>query len=238
MSTHTYVSIEQTASLVAELAAGSDPSFLHALRVAGISPRMNLRCNTGYALALKPWHDSPLPHRAELEMILSRAKRTDGSGRPAWGLMRSHIDTLYAIDEFWFKQAAVWRTPAQTIGDSLVEQRAWRCMMNNLIRGMGFKCLSWAAFIYQPERCQLLTLDSWHAKRLGVDSALLMRDSESSHSFYERMESQTIAEVNELFPGYPSTVGAACLWFNIRKMGYESHAGLNCRVQEYSLAAD
>lgn len=240
MSTYPVVSvtIEETAQLIRELAAGTNPSFLQALRAAGISPRMNLLCNLGYALALKQLGNSPLPHRAELEALLSSAKRTDGSGRAAWGMMRSHIDTLYSIDDFWFGYGAHWQQAAQMIGETLDEQRAWRCRLNSLIRGMGFKCLSWAAFIYSPETCQLLTLDSWHAKRLGVDGALLMRDSESSHSLYERMEARTIDEVSELFPGYPATVGAACLWFNIRGKGYESHAGLNCRLQEYDLAAD
>lgn len=231
-----YVTIEEAAKLIRELSEGGDPSLLHALRAAALSPRMNLSSNSGYALVLKGWHDSPLPERYELRATLDQAMRTDGSGKLAYGRMESHLDTLYALDDFWF--SGLWDDVIHGIGTTLDEQRMWRCRMNSLVRGMGFKCLSWALFIYDPLGCQVLTLDTWHAKRLVVDAALLMRDTANSHKLYEQLESQTIAEVSALYPGYPSTVGAACLWFNIRGQGYESHAGLNCRVQEYSQAAD
>lgn len=230
MTTHTrVVTIEQTAKAMAELARGTDPSLLHALRAAALSPRMNLKCNAGYATALCPWRNDPLPwRREELIDILDSAVRGDGSGKPAWGLMQSHINTLYSIDEFWFSER--WCDLVYEIGDTLAEQRLWRCRVNSLIRGMGFKCLSWALFIYAPETCKLLTLDSHHAKRLQVDPSTIMRDTLSSHVLYEQLEDKVIAEVNELYPGYPSTVGAACLWYNVRNSGPESHAGLNCRV--------
>ena len=228
--------IEQTANAMAELSNGTDPSMLHALRAAALSPRVKLMCNAGYATALCPWRNDPLPGREELIGILAQATRTDGSGKPAWGLMQSHIDTLYAVDAFWFGRGN-WSTVAEDIGNDLDSQRAWRCGMNSLIRGMGFKTLSWAAFIYSPGTCQLLTLDSWHARRLQVDGTLLARDNSASHALYEQLESLTIAEVNTLYPGYMSTVGAACLWYNVRNSGPESHAGLNCRVQESEVAA-
>lgn len=233
MTTHTRVSttsIEQTALAMAELTIGTDPSLLHALRAAALSPRMNLKCNAGYAQSLCPWRHSPLPGRDDLVAVLSQAVRTDGSGKPAWGLMQSHISTLYSIDEFWFHGMG-WRDIAEDIGGTLDEQRAWRCDMNSNIKGMGFKCLSWAAFIFSPDTCQLLTLDSWHARRLNVDPTSLARDNSLSHAYYEMLESRVIAEVNALYPGFPPTVGAACLWYNVRNSGPESHAGLNCRVQ-------
>jgi hypothetical protein len=222
---------------MAELLNGTDPSMLHALRAAGLSPRMNLKCNAGYATALCPLRNSPLPwQREELIDILDSAVRSDGSGKPAWGVMRSHIDTLYSIDEFWFERGG--KQIAENVGNTLDEQRAWRCKVNSLIKGMGFKCLSWALFIYSPDTCQLLTLDSWHAKRLQVDGTLLARDNAASHALYEKLESLTIAEVSTLYPGTLSTVGAACLWYNIRNSGPESHAGLNCRVVEYAQVGD
>lgn len=234
MSVHMQVvtTIEQTQAAMAELNNGTEPSLLHALRAAALSPRLRLACNAGYAQALCPWRNDPLPwQRDALIGILDQAIRTDGSGRPCFGRMDSHVDTLYAIDEFWFGRNVEWnRSVAYSMGEALDTQRAWRCRMNSLIRGMAFKTLSWAAFIYSPETCQLLTLDTWHARRLQVDPTRLARDNSASHALYEQIESQVIEEVAELYPGYPSTVGAACLWYNVRNSGPESHAGLNCRV--------
>lgn len=236
MTTHEYLStlgrqvvtIEQASRIVDELTAGTEPSLLHALRVAAMSPRLKLSCNAGYAEALCPWRTSPLPPREELVFVLAQAKRP-GTDKPAYGIMQSHINTLYAIDEFWWSSV---RDYTYEIGTALPAQRRWRCWMNSHVRGMGFKCLSWALFIYDPLGCKLLTLDSWHARRLGVDYTTLCRDNSKSHVSYEAYESQVIEEVSKMFPGYLPTVGAACLWFNMRNQGPESHAGLNCRVQK------
>lgn len=225
--------IEETAVAMGELAVGTNPSMLHALRVAGISPRLQLKNNIGYALRLCQWRDAPLPPREELitDLKMALSPRADGSLGPAWGLMGMHIDTLYAIDAFWFGNPGC-QEYVTNIGETLDEQRRWRCWMNDNIWGMGFKTLSWAAFIYSPQTCQLLTLDSWHARRLAVDPSSVARDLLSSHTLYMQLEDRVIAEVSEKYPCYLPTVGAACEWYNARNSGPESHAGLNCRVQE------
>lgn len=229
----TACTIEAAAEVLLPLAQGTSPSLLHALRGAALTPRMHLACSTGYARSLYPLRSQPLPEKSELLGILDQAERGDGSGKPAWGRMGSHVKTLYAIDALWFSPGL--RERACETGTTLEEQRQWRCWMNR-ISGMGFKCLSWALFIYDPLGCQLLALDSWHARRLEVDQTTLARDSRASHAIYEQFEDLVIADMQDRYPDYPPTFGAACEWFNLRRRGPESHVGFTCREREGVLA--
>src|SRR5690348_11117352 len=111
------VTIQETAQAMAELSLGEDPSMLHALRAASLCLRMQLRCSNGFARELYHWRDEPLPEDDMLLYVWSTALRSDGSGKPAWGLMQSHLSTLRAIDNFWFQSGL--RDLAYDYGETL-----------------------------------------------------------------------------------------------------------------------
>lgn len=224
---HSGFSIDHTASTLARLGEGANPSLLAALRASALSVRMNLSSNCAYARVLNAqYRNTPLPARELLLSSLQTATRENG--KPAFGLMSSHIDTLLEIDRVWFssKQAELLDH-----GYTLESQRAWRDRATCMIVGMGYKTLSWALFLYLHTDCLLLALDCWHCRRLGLDARVIGRTTRAGHAAYEQAESALMGELQTAYPDIPVTVSAAHVWFLARGSRVESHDGLNCREE-------
>ena len=218
------VCINDTERAMMLLAYGEhEPDMLSALRNSALSSRTQLISNAGYALVLHKYRTLRLPDRLTLALELSQATRQDGSNKKAWGLMQSHIDTLYAIDNAWFNGLI-----SLDYGTTLTEQRVWRRRMVELIKGMGDKLISWALFIYTPTDCKLMTIDCIHCNRIGIDQKQLSSKSKGN-AYYQQVEDKLIAECKALHPGYLPTITAAMLWLNHRGQGITSHAGISCR---------
>lgn len=217
----TMVTIEQAHETMLELYTGDlEPHMRQAFMNASLSKRVPLVCNSAYAIALRPWRDKRLPDVDYLDATLRRASRNTGA--VAYGLMGSHLKTLYHVEY-------AWETGMVDLdyGDTLESQRAWRSRMAR-IWGVGYKVASWALCIYDPAGCLLMPIDTVHCDRLDIDQKYL-RKTESGFRLYEEMEDYMHNECS-VYPEYPITSVAAWLWFNHRNVGATPHAGLSCRI--------
>lgn len=220
----TIVSIEETASAMMELMRGEEaPDMLSAFRNSALSCRVQLMCNSGYAMTLRKYRCVRLPDRATLRAELETSLRDDDSGKLAWGLMELHLNTLYAIDEAWFNGKITL-----DYGTTLASQRNWRVRMVEAVKGMGWKLVSWALFIYDAINCKLMTIDCIHCDRLGIDQTKLNK-TEKGLQLYLDVEDRCIAECQALYPAYLPTITNAMLWLNHRGLGVTSHRGISCR---------
>lgn len=218
------ITLEQAHDTMLELYDGNlEPSMRQAFFNAALSKRVPLACNTAYAIALRPWRDTNLPDYEYLDATLRRASRNTGA--IAYGLMSSHVKTLYAVQH-------AWETGIIDLdyGDTLASQRAWRRRMV-AIWGVGYKVASWALCIYDPAGCLLMPIDTVHCDRLDIEQNLLYRGEDGRH-LYEEMEDYMHWECNAYDPeqAYPTSTVAAWMWFNHRNVGATPHSGLSCRI--------
>lgn len=230
MKTETTCTIEQAIDAMSELAQGDyEPSLLSALRNAALSTRMALINNAGYAIVLRKYRDAPLPDRATLLDELKQAVRQDGSNKPAWSIMSMHIDALYSIDRLFFDNDGLnlRAYDVYNYGDTYESQSAWRDRLASVINGMAMKTLSWALFIYDPYGCLLMTVDTIHCQRVGVQQCSI---SGTRHTdAYRELEQRIRKECLDLYPDVLPTITAAMLWLNFRQQGITSHIGISCR---------
>lgn len=218
------ISVGQAHETMLELYTGDlEPSMRQAFFNASLSKRVPLACNTAYAAALRPWRDVDLPDAAYLDSHLRRASRSNGL--IAYGLMSSHIQTLYHVERAWNDG-----TIDLNYGDTLESQRDWRHRMAT-IWGVGYKVASWALCIYDPYGCLLMPIDTVHCNRLDVPQSLL-RKTPSGFQLYNEMEDYMHGEIAAIDPAhdYPVTSVSAWLWFEHRNVGTTPHAGLSCRI--------
>lgn len=121
-------------------------------------------------------------------------------------------------------------------GNTLESQQAWRSRMVDLIPGLACKLVSWALFIYSPFDCKLLTIDTWHCRRLGLDQTLIAGSSVCKKAAYHKVEAAMLGECLGYAPHVAPVITAAMLWENIRRANgasdtveYTSHRGISCR---------
>jgi hypothetical protein len=215
------VSIEQAHETMLELYTGElEPSMRQALFNASLSKRVPLVCNSAYAIALRPYRELDLPDPEYLNALLKRANRHTGA--IAYGLMESHLTTLYHVARAWDDGSI-----DLDYGNTLTSQRDWRHRVAR-IWGVGYKVASWALCIYDPAGCLLMPIDTVHCDRLGIPQNLL-RKTGSGFRLYEEMEDY-MREECEVYPEYPCTSVSAMHWFNHRNVGATPHAGLSCRI--------
>lgn len=215
------VTIEQAhESMLGLLVGDALPDMRQALFNAALSKRVPLSCNLAYAKALRKWRGRYLPDPDTLDETLRRASRSTGA--LAYGLMRSHLVTLYHIERAW--DDGLLDT---SFGYTLDSQRAWRRRIAE-VWGVGYKVASWALTIYDPTNCLLMPIDTIHCDRLGIEQRYL-RKTESGFALYEAAEDLMIDECS-MEPEYPTSTVAAWLWFNHRGVPVVSHAGLSCRI--------
>ena len=225
----TSVSIQETYAAMAEILTGDkEPSVLLAYWASALSSRMKLHLNGRYTRIVSQYLFSGLPGREELLDVMGRCP---GKQYPQ-GIMGSHIELLYTLEHLHSQGRLNFDA-----GESLAEQQAWRDRMVDLIPGMGCKLVSWALFIYNPLYCKLLTIDSWHCKRLGIDQGTISGKSVEKRAAYLAVEKRMLAECRGLYPEYPPVIVAAMLWENARiaahaSLGesYQPHVELSCRL--------
>lgn len=220
--------IEETVSAMAEIEAGNQPaSGKLAYWSAALSIRNKLELNGVYVRVLSRYVGEPLPERGQL---LCELGRRVGKKYPR-GLMGLHIDLLYEIERLWTAGEIDF-----DCGSTLASQQAWRERTVARIKGMGCKAVSWALFIYAPSSCKLLTIDCWHAKRLGIDPHSIAGSGACSKLAYKQAEALLLAECQGLYPDVAPVIVAAMLWENTRQLAgasrgerFQSHAALSCR---------
>jgi len=225
----TTVSIQETYRAMAEIMDGEqEPSVLLAFWASALSPRVPLHLNCHYTRLVAQYVVSGLPER---EVLLDELGRKPGNKLPPC-LMGSHIDLLYTLENLYRQGVLNFDT-----GTSLEAQQAWREKMVALIPGMGCKLVSWALFIYNPLYCNLLTIDCWHCKRLGIEHQSVSGSSQCKRVAYLGAEKRMLSECRALYPEYPPVITAAMLWQNARLSagmsatnGYQSHRDLSCRI--------
>lgn len=224
----TPLSIQETyATMVELMEGGQEPSILLAYWSAALSSRMKLYLNSKYVRVVAQYIHTGLPDR---ETLLDALGRKPGQKLPQ-GMMWSHIDVLYRLEDL--HRAGVLNFDS---GSTLESQQAWRDRMVALIPGMGCKLVSWAHFIFNPLYTKLLTVDSWHCKRLGVDQATISGTSLCKRTNYLAVEKRMLAECQGLYPEYPPVIVSAMLWENARIAAnasqgdaHQSYRGLSCR---------
>ncbi len=224
----TLVSIQETYAAMTEVMYGAkEPSVLLAFWASALSCRMRLHLNGHYTRVVSQYLFTGLPEeRQELLDAMGHAP-----GKNPQGIMASHIDLLYTVETL-YKQGLL----NFDAGLTLESQQMWRDKMVALIPGMGSKLVSWAHFIYNPLYTKLLTIDSWHCKRLGIEQATLTGSTTSKKANYLATEKRMLAECQALYPEYPPVVVAAMLWENARiaanaskSDAYQSHKKISCR---------
>lgn len=221
-------SIEETISAMAEIEAGNmPPSGKLAYWSAALSIRNRLELNGAYVRVLSRYVGEPLPGRSQL---LNELGRNPGKQFPA-GLMSLHINLLYEIERLWTAGEIDF-----DCGSTLASQQAWRENMVARIKGMGCKAVSWALFIYNPYECKLLTIDCWHARRLGIDPRSIAGSGACRKLAYKQAEALLLSECKGLYPDVPPVIVAAMLWENTRQIAgasrgavFQSHAAISCR---------
>ncbi|GHO45176.1 hypothetical protein [Ktedonospora formicarum] len=226
----TQVTIQETYTAMSEILHGdNEPSVLLAFWASALSKRVKLTINGQYVRILaEKYLENGLPE--DQEELKDTLGRKPGNKFPA-GLMQSHIDCLYALESL-HKQGLL----NFDAGNTLESQQAWREKMVALIPGMACKLVSWALFIYNPLYTKLLTIDTWHCKRLGIDQEKLAGKTKAKVTYYLATEKRMLAECQALYPEYPPVVTAAMLWENARIAGgesdgqaYTSHKEISCR---------
>ncbi len=196
------------------------PNFRLALMFAAMSANMRLEANCRIARYLAQFVDVPLPQdREELYEGLHVASRARIFG--------SHLDALYSIDSAF--QAGLL-TPYEVLPSGYDAQIAWRAALVRLIRGMAEKTVSFAALILSPMTCELVAIDRWHMRRLGLPIQSLRT------SRYLAVERQIKIERDDL--GYshcPLGLYSAWRWGDARdgdsayQNGVTEHRSLSCR---------
>jgi hypothetical protein len=135
---------------------------------------------------------------------------------------------LYEIEKLWNTGIVHFNT-----GSTFEEQARWRLSMVAAIPGMGMKTVSFALHIFAPRECLLLTIDTWHEKRL---CSIYGRVRAGNYLQYEADLYSDIVHMSENEgKGYSPIVYAACLWERTRQAyhpsmsgEYSSHAALSC----------
>ncbi len=196
------------------------PNFRLALMFAAMSANMSLERNCKLARYLSQYVDKPLPqNREELYEGLHVASRARIFG--------SHLDALYSIDSAF--QAGLL-TPYEVLPSGYEAQCAWRAGLVAIIFGMAEKTISFCALILSPMTCELVAIDRWHMKRLGLPIQSLRTNR------YLAVERQIKVERDNL--GYshcPLGLYSAWQWGIVRDgdNAYQgdvtSHKALSCR---------
>lgn len=219
------VSIEETDTAMAQLLYGTQAASIKlAFWNSMLSLQVKLPVNCRHARVMARYVNRPLPPMWQLINELGGEATEDTITRFPSGLMTVHFKGLYAIESLYNQGMLDF-----DCGDELDCQRAWRDRMVDLIPGMGSKLVSWALFIYDPFNCKLMTVDTVHCSRIGIDQRKLSGSGKAQRAYYRHVEDMLRGECLALFPDRLPAVTAACLWLNFRNEGITSHREISCR---------
>jgi hypothetical protein len=211
------LTLAEVQAAMEELIGAGTPNVKLAFWNASLSVRTPIKQNCAFARAMRAYAQRPLPlNRDELKAQLP-------------GIMESQVRTLYEIEKLY--GAGILHFNA---GNTEELQRIWRSSMVSCIPGMGCKTVSFALHIYAPSACHILTIDCWHARRLGHRFGEV---SEKNYSLYEEALRADVEALKSQKPGFWDVTYAAYFWELSRRSrnagcrdGYPSHAGLSCYI--------
>jgi hypothetical protein len=201
------------------------PSLKYALWLAALSPQKSLAENSRASQVLRRYVRGSLPKRETLRRNLREAR--------VGMLYESMLDALYWVEmlEFFGVLKAY-----ETLPESAEGWVAWRDGLRDVVKGhgLGYKCLSFAALLFDPLGCDLVPVDRHVLARLGYKQV----GSPQSRKRYTAVERQVRDERDAA--GYAALPVALWHWLKWEEWrqfkhesegreGCESHAGLSVR---------
>lgn len=215
IGTTNQVTLQQTQAAMDGLkVTGKYPSGKLAFWNACLSTRNRLDNNCRQGNVMRTYVDRPLPiNRDELHVQLG-------------AVLGRTLNALYEIEKLWNTGIIHFNA-----GSTFEDQSKWRDSMAAAIPGMGMKTISFALHIYSPDLCQLLTIDTWHLQRLGVQVHTIKRKQYLACEAELRKHCEALQVCEGGGMEYAPITLAACLWFRMRGNDVgESHAGISCYV--------
>lgn len=225
--THTSdTSISHVLSDAALLTSGKKPNLMYALWIATMSQMQQLTVNGHMARVAARYVETGLP--TDKDDFYHEVKKVPGSK-----MFTRQTDVIYAIEKWYHENKN--DSSLMNIGKTYAEQCVWRDRLVATFYGLGLKCVSMAALIYDPFGCELIPLDRHHLEFLGI---LGKKKSISDTKEYMRIELQYMQwrQENEDTQALPLALYAWYIWELIRKekgaskvsQGVESHVMLSC----------